>query len=452
VIEDDHSDLEHATTDIVPRHERQPGAFVLRVVEGRDAGLTFLVDDTFPSRALVGQSPACALRLTDPQVSRRHAALDMIGHRLRLTDLGSTNGTFVGALSVNDVFLLGGETIRVGATSIRVERSAQARVAELDARMGFGRVSGASDAMRRLYPLIERLAASDVPLVIEGETGTGKEALAEAVHEAGRRAGGPFVVFDCTAVPPSLVESELFGHERGAFTGAVASRRGLFEQADGGTILVDEIGDLDVMLQPKLLRALERSEIRRVGSDRVTKVDVRVIAATRRDLDRAVQEGSFRDDLFYRLAVGRIELPPLRERTGDITLLAWRFWSELGGDPAALTEEMLARWEAAPWPGNVRQLRNEVARAIALGDLAPVPADAPPETAPEPAPSTDDFMAQVIAERLPLPLARRRVITEFEQRYIQAVLDDHGGNVVQAAKASGIARRYFQILRGGKRR
>jgi DNA-binding NtrC family response regulator len=161
-----------------------------------------------------------------------------------------------------------------------------------------------------------------------------------------------------------------------------------------------------------------------------------------------VQEGSFRDDLFYRLAVGRIELPPLRERTGDITLLARRFWSELGGDPAALTEEMLARWDSAPWPGNVRQLRNEVARAIALGELAPAPADAPPE----PAPSGDDFMSHVIAERLPLPVARRQVVTEFERRYIEAVLDDHGGNVVQAAKASGIARRYFQILRGGKRR
>jgi transcriptional regulator with GAF, ATPase, and Fis domain len=323
-------------------------------------------------------------------------------------------------------------------------------------------VLGESVAMRRLYPLVERLAASDIPLVIDGETGTGKEALAEAIHEISPRAGGPFVVFDCTATPAQLMESDLFGHERGAFTGAVALRKGVFELAHGGTLLIDEIGELDVALQPKLLRAIERSEIRRVGSGAVVRVDVRIIAATRRDLDKEVQEERFRDDLFYRLAVGRIELPALRKRHGDIAMLARHFWTQLGGDPGALSGEAIRRWEAEDWPGNVRQLRNSVARALALGDLeGAVDAD---ETAPEltarpsqppagstPDPTPDAFLDAVIAERLPLPVARMRVVKEFEQRYIAELLAEHG-TVVKAAAASGIARRYFQLLRGGKRR
>src|SRR5262245_60431404 len=188
--------------------------------------------------------------------------------------------------------------------------------------------------------------------------------MAEALHEQGPRASQPFVVFDCTAVPPNLVESELFGHERGAFTGAVTQRKGVFEQAHGGTLLIDEIGDLDLPLQPKLLRAIERGEIRRVGADRWIRVDVRVLAATRRDLAREVQAGRFRDDLFHRLAVGRIELPPLRHRRGDVPLLARQVWRELGGDARLLPAEILLKWEDYEWPGNVRELRNAVARQL----------------------------------------------------------------------------------------
>jgi transcriptional regulator with GAF, ATPase, and Fis domain len=256
------------------------------------------------------------------------------------------------------------------------------------------------------------------------------------------------------------MESDLFGHERGAFTGAVAPRKGVFELAHGGTLLIDEIGELDVALQPKLLRAIERSEIRRVGSESVVHVDVRIVAATRRDLDREVQERRFRDDLFYRLAVGRIELPPLRRRRGDVALLARHFGQELGGAPGALGDAVLRRWEDEAWPGNIRQLRNAVARALALGDLAGAADrdgdlaeldDLAPPPAPASAPAGDPFMEQVIAERLPLPVARLRVVKEFERRYIAAVLAEHG-TVARAAAASGIARRYFQILRGGKRR
>jgi transcriptional regulator with GAF, ATPase, and Fis domain len=256
------------------------------------------------------------------------------------------------------------------------------------------------------------------------------------------------VVFDCTAIPPGLVESELFGHERGAFTGAIASRKGVFEQADGGTLFIDEIGDLELGLQPKLLRALERSEVRRIGGERWIRVDVRLIAATRRDLDREVQLGRFRDDLFHRLAVGRIELPPLRSRRGDVELLARSFWQQLGGDAAGLPADTLARWRDYAWPGNVRELRNAVARRIELGDLAQ---SRPIDDGDGALALSEDFISKVIDAKLPIVQARQRVVNEFERRYIARILADNGGSIAKAASASGIARRYFQLLRARSR-
>jgi transcriptional regulator with GAF, ATPase, and Fis domain len=290
-------------------------------------------------------------------------------------------------------------------------------------------------------------------VVIEGETGTGKELLAESLHERGTRASGPFVVFDCTAVPPALVESELFGHERGAFTGAVATRLGVFEQAHGGTLLIDEIGDLELALQPKLLRALERSEVRRVGGDQLHKVDVRVLSATRRDLDREVQAGRFRDDLFHRLAVARIELPPLRRRRGDVTLLAQAFAENMGAD-RAMPEALLFRWEDYGWPGNVRELRNAVLRFVALGetDLGRGDDSPPPgHTTRDEGPTSDGALERVLAMSLPYSAARQRVLAEFERRYVERVLAEHGGNVLRAAAASGIARRHLQRVRARQR-
>ena len=431
------------------------GAFSLVVVEGPEHAARFVIDGSHPTPMLVGQGPACHVRLTDPQVSRRHAALELENGRVRLRDLGSTNGTLVEGVAIVDAYVAPGETVRMGSTVLRLERLAT-REAEPPIGAGFGRVLGRSAEMRRLYPVLERFARSTVPVVIEGETGTGKEALAEAIHAAGDRATGPYVVFDCTAVPSNLVESELFGHEKGAFTGAIGSRRGVFELAHGGTLLIDEIGDLDVSLQPKLLRALERSEIRRVGGERYLRVDVRVLAATRRDLDHEVQAGRFRDDLFHRLAVGRIELPPLRKRRGDIELLARHFWRELGGHDAELSAELLRRWEDDPWPGNVRELRNAVARQLTVGDLhdAGVPGrgDGGPEPAPPSVPGAPDVIDRILDERLPLPIARLRMIEHFERRYIERVLGEHGGSVQRAAEASGIGRRYFQILRGRQRK
>jgi two-component system, NtrC family, response regulator HydG len=427
------------------------GVFVFTVMEGPDKGTRFSLDGTAASRVLVGQSPACDVRLTDREVSRRHVALELVAGGVRLRDLGSTNGTWVDRVKATEVELRGDERVRLGATVLHVVRTSTSLGAPPPRSESFGRVVGASLPMRRLYPVCQRLAASDVPTILEGETGTGKEVLAESLHETGPRASGPFVVFDCTAVPPSLVESELFGHERGAFTGAVGARKGVFEQAQRGTILIDEIGDLDLSLQPKLLRAIERQEIRRVGGDHWIHVDARVLAATRRDLDHEVLAGRFRDDLFHRLAVGRIELPPLRDRHGDISLLAHRFWRELGGEECALPHALLARWEDYAWPGNVRELRNAVARRLALGELAELDATGATTTEERSkdtslqADRTEDLVERVLA--LPYTQARDALMEEFELRYVSRVLALHGGDVASAAAASGIGLRYFQKLK-----
>ena len=424
--------------------------FEIIVLEGPNAGARFTIDGTGPSRVLVGQSPRCAVRLPDPHVSRRHAAF-VHGNtpELRLVDLGSRNGTFVGGLRVSDVHLRGGEIIRVGDSSLRVDLVEAERSVPLSSATSFERMVGASVEMRRLYAILERVAATDVPVVIEGETGTGKELLAESLHARSKRAHGPFIVFDCTTVAPNLIESELFGHERGAFTGASTRRKGVFELAHGGTLFIDEIGDLDLALQPKLLRAIQRSEVRRVGGDQWIPVDVRVIAATRRDLDAEVQAGRFRDDLFFRLAVARLELPPLRARTGDIATLARHFWKELGGGDSPLPYAMLQRCETYSWPGNVRELYNEIARRLAFGDLHDVAAARAVDAAPGSSrgAASEDFIQSVLERDLPLLRARERVLDEFHRRYVERVVAQHDGNVTQAARASGIAHRYFQVLR-----
>jgi transcriptional regulator with GAF, ATPase, and Fis domain len=427
----------------------------VRVIEGPDAGKQFVLDPNAPSRILLGTSPACSIRVTDPTVSRRHAALEPVGQRYRLTDLGSTNGTFVDSVAVLDAYLRGGEIVRIGATALQAELDEAnvdpEEVAPLPSAMRFGRVLGASVTMRRLYPLCERVAASTVPVIIEGETGTGKEVLAESLHQVSGRKG-PFVVFDCTAVSPNLMEASLFGHEKGAFTGAVASQIGLFEEAEGGTLLIDEIGDLDLPLQAKLLRVIDRSELRRVGGRRTIQVDVRVIAATRRDLDKAVAAERFRDDLFHRLAVARVELPPLRERHGDVPLLARHFAKEMAGAADMLTPEVLARFAEYAWPGNVRELRNAVARIVALGDTVQHsrwPAQSPP---PSMGGQNGDWLDTILAANGAFPIARRKVLDEFERRYVERILAAHDGNVSQAARASGLALRYFRLVKARRQK
>jgi len=406
-------------------------------IEAPGERTSYRIAPSTPGPILIGHSVVCPIRLSDRNVSRRHAALELVEQGLQFTDLGSTNGSFLGTTRIRDVVLQGGEHVRLGSATMRVQLVPSAATESASARGSFGRVLGESPSIRRLFPLFDRLAATRVPVVIEGETGTGKEVLAESIHLAGSAPDAPYVVFDCTTVHSSLLESELFGHERGAFTGAVATRKGVFELAHGGTLLIDEIGDLDLTLQPKLLRVLERGEIRRVGGNESIAVSVRVLAATRRNLDLEVAAGRFRDDLFHRLAVARVELPPLRKRREDIPMLARIFWEQAGGAQADFPVSELGAWIERDWPGNIRELRNAVARRFAMGML-------PPATVTN---DDDDSLDAAASMDLPLPEIRRIVGERLERRYIRRMLDRHGGNATRAAEASGIALRHFHRLK-----
>jgi transcriptional regulator with GAF, ATPase, and Fis domain len=411
-------------------------------VAGAADGAAFVLAGRRSPRRFVGSSAACDLVVADRMVSRRHLALQANGDRLRIEDCASKNGTFVDGVRIEAALLSGGEKVTLGDTQLVVERVEGVDV-DVPVRDGFGKLLGASVAMRQLYPLCERLAASTVPVLIEGETGTGKELLAEALHELGPRSARPFVVFDCTAVPPSLLEAELFGHERGAFTGATQAREGVFEAANGGTLFIDEIGDLELAMQPKLLRAIEKLEVRRLGSTRPIKIDVRLIFATRRDLERAVQAGQFRDDLFHRIRVGRIELPPLRERDGDVALLARAFARAFGYGDASIPHEILARWEDSHWSGNVRELRNAVLQLLELGTAEP----ARDVASPDDGLGLRGFVADCVAKGIPLAVARQRAVDELERRFVEELLRRHGGDIAAAAAASGVARRQFFRLK-----
>ena len=425
--------------------------FLLRVAAGADTGRVLAIPPSQPARVLVGQSPSCELPLTDREVSRRHLGLEIAeGGLLRATDLGSRNGTRVNGALVLEGLLAGGERITLGSTVIEVHRAEQDADEPLPLATGFGRLVGASPAMRKLYPLCERLAAANVPVVIEGETGTGKEALAESLHEAGPRASGPFVVLDCAAIPPAQLEAAIFGQERAERGGEI--RAGALEEAHGGTLLVDEITALDLDLQGKLHRALQRGETRRLGGRQALAADARVLVSTGRNLDHEVGAGRLREDLYARLSAARLELPPLRHRTGDVPLLARHFWSKMARPGERVPEDFVARLEGYPFPGNVRELENAVARRAALGDLAD--AGGAPGGAPVPgrgAPA-EDSMARILALELPFPRARDQALAEFEQRYVEDQLRRHGGNVARAAAASGVARRYFQVIQARTRK
>lgn len=447
--------LSNAPTTLRPAPAAPTCAFRLTVVRGPDTGAFVTVDAAAALPAFLGTGELANLRLRDPEVSRRHVSIEVDGPQLRLRDLGSTNGTRVNGVRVAEAFLIGGETIELGATAIHVVRDETGgRPLPAVGAESFGDYIGRSLAMRRLYPVCERLAASDVPLVIEGETGTGKEALAEAIHAKSARASKSFVIFDCTAVPGTLIEAALFGHEKGAFTGATASKAGVFEEADGGTLLIDEIGDLDKALQAKLLRAIQKAEVRRLGGSRWVKVDVRIIAATRRDLDAEVQADRFRDDLFFRLAVARIVLPPLRERREDIELLVRHFWTMYGhGQP--FPDDVLPKLTSHPWPGNVRELANTVARLVALGDLQESGHDLfmqrrdarTSEARIADGDGGPDFIDDVVTKNLELARARELVVREFERRYVSHLLETHSGDIARAASASGIGERYLRMIR-----
>jgi DNA-binding NtrC family response regulator len=312
---------------------------------------------------VVGKEPTCDAPVDDPYVSSRHLRIEAQGAAWAVVDLGSTNGTFISGARVARAELPLGVPVQLGDAEIVLEpREAQ----EPPRAEAFEGMISRDPAMRQVFELIERVAPSDAAVTILGETGTGKELVARALHARSGRRDGPFIPVNCSAIAESLIESELFGHEKGAFSGAERMRKGAFEEADRGTIFLDEVGELPLDLQPKLLRVLELGEVKRVGASRPITVNVRIVAATHRDLRAQVRAGKFREDLFYRLCVVPVTIPPLRQRRGDIRALADGFLERASPRGVVLrwSTEALARLEGYDWPGNVRQLRNVVQRAL----------------------------------------------------------------------------------------
>jgi DNA-binding NtrC family response regulator len=386
----------------------------------------------------IGSHEANDVVLAEPAVSRFHCELRIEKAEIRVHDLDSTNGTLLDGVPVVIGIVRDGSVIKLGRSSLRFQLGAESNKIALSASDRFGSLVGTSWPMRACFAMLERAAASDATVLLEGESGTGKEGAAESLHRAGKRAAGPFVVIDCGAIPANLLESELFGHEKGAFTGAADRRIGAFESAHGGTVVLDEIGELPTELQPKLLRVIERREIRRLGSNTTIPVDLRVVAATNRDLRAEVNAGRFRSDLYFRIAVVKIQLPPLRARPEDLPILVDRIVETLGvpaAEAARLREPaFVATLARGSWPGNVRELRNYLERCAVLDDLAVM------TTVDGAGAGTSVDVGQ------PFTQARDSAVAEFERRYIVQLLALHRGNVTAAAKASGIDRTYLHRL------
>jgi len=403
----------------------------LEVVAGPDTGK--VIELATPT-IMIGRTGA-DLNLTDPKVSSLHAELRLQSDGYRIRDLGSTNGTHVRGVRIVDGFIAPGATIQIGKSAIVFDPLDESVQMPLWHENRLHGLIGGSAAMRHLFELINRFAQSDATVLIQGETGAGKEGVADAIHQCSPRRDGPFVVLDCSAIPEQLFEDQIFGHEQGAFTGAGRATMGVFEAAHGGTLFLDEIGELPLDVQAKLLRAVETRKVRRLGSTKVIASDVRIIAATNRDLATEVNRGTFRSDLFYRLSVAKLAVAPLRERREDIPLLVEHFLRQLsvthgGGDPR-LPDDFNARAQRHAWPGNVRELRNAVERACLLPNHPHLNFDAPPKK--------EQSFGDVDID-VPFKIAKQRLVDEFDRKYLQKLLEAHDNNISAAARAAGIER------------
>ncbi len=389
----------------------------------------------------IGSDPACALVVDDPRVSRKHASIVRNGDGVRLIDTGSKNGTFVGATRVTDVLLGVGSSFRIGNSTLRLSTE-RLVVLPPSTRTRFGRLIGTSAAIRELFALLELAAASNSTVLIQGESGTGKELAARELHDHSSRAGGPFVVVDCASIPTGLAESALFGHTKGAFTGAVGQRDGAFVKADGGTLFLDEIGELPLDLQPRLLRALESRTVQAVGSDDTRAVDVRVVAATHRDLNQWVRDGRFRFDLYYRLAVVQVLMPALRERPEDTRALVEAFCEERGlaADWQAENAAPLLRYD---WPGNVRELRNVLERAWVFAGSRPQPFASLSFQIGEP---SRPPVAGDVDTALTYKDAKEKFLAHFDAVYLTRLFEECAGNISEAARRADLTRRHMREL------
>jgi len=424
----------------------------------------------------------------DDTVSRYHCKIVQEDNAYVLQDLGSTNGTFINRVRIREGFLKPGCTVHLGQSELKFYAGEEEVEIVPSRKDRCGDIIGKNQKLREIYAIIEKIAPTNTTVIIEGETGTGKEVVAQTIHKLSARSSGPMMVFDCGAVPENLIESELFGHEKGSFTGAIMTRQGLFEMGDGGTVFLDELGELPIDLQPKLLRALEQREIRRVGANKPIKVDVRIIAATNRNLEQEVAAGRFRQDLFYRLSVVRLILPPLRDRAEDIPILVRHFLKggsynkNPDGTPRikGVSREAMEVMQGYRWPGNVRELLNTVERAVSFADSDTIEARDLPEHirdqarhAPVRPPAAAMAMATAggtnPALRIPTspgisappaPMAgpppesfestfkeaKERWVSSFERDYIVALLKKNHGNISHAAREADIDRKYFRKL------
>lgn len=401
--------------------------------------------------AVIGRDDTCDLVLNHESVSRNHARLVVRPDGVLVEDLDSTNGIRYLGKRIERAVLKPGSRIGIGECSIDLLPLTSVEFAPISSADQYGDMVGTSLSMRRLFCLLETLETSDAPVLVEGETGTGKELVARALHEKGRRASSPFMVVDCGNLPSELIESELFGHCRGAFTGAVSDRVGTFELADGGTVFLDEIGELPTSLQPKLLRVLETGEIKRLGAAKYLPVNMRLIAASKRDLAHEVEQKRFRDDLYYRIAVVKLQMPPLRDRRDDIPLLVKHLVSQMSGQkPVQLSSEIEEFMMRHSWPGNVRELRNVLQRILALRmerirspdeiDFLQMNADAVPCASSDPRLALGSFANRTYKE------AREKVLQTFEQLYLRRLVAESKGNLSAAARAASLDRAYLRRL------
>jgi len=393
------------------------------------------VHELAAERMVIGADPRADVVIDDPAMSRFHCEIAIRDGLAIVRDLGSRNGTCVDRVPVIEAPLHDGALLHVGRTELRFDRGTRDVAIPLANRERFGRLCGRSIPMRAAFAQLEAAAASSATTVLlQGESGTGKDLAAESIHHESGRRDGPFVVVDCGAIPAQLLEAELFGYERGAFTGADATRIGAFESANGGTLMLDEIGELALDLQPKLLRVIDRREIQRLGSTQRMPVDVRVVAATNRNLKTEVNARRFRSDLYYRIAVLVVTMPPLRERASDIPMIVDALLGDLGArDTAigqALTTTLLPELLRHTWPGNIRELRNYVETCVVRGEPAPT--------------ATADPLA--IDVGLPLRVVREQWSRALERRYLEQLLVVHGGNVSAAARAAGVDRVHLHRL------
>lgn len=430
-----------APTDVLDaRPSGQWRDMSLIVLEGPGAGRPVRVSKL---PFVIGKDPAADWCIKDASVSRKHCVIAREQGRLVLRDLGSTNGTEVDGLRVREVELHAGARLKLGAVVLVFQPVFQTSAMPPAAADRFGALRGKSAAMRQVFAVFDRVAPTDTTVLLMGETGTGKGAATRALHAASARASQPLITLDCGAVSRSLIESELFGHEKGAFTGATTARQGAAELANGGTLFLDEIDDMPLELQPKLLRLLEDREVQRLGARRPTKLDIRVIAASKKDLQSMVAAGEFRQDLYFRLSVVAVELPPLRARRDDIPALADGFLGKDGAFDAlgpALKDQLMHH----TWSGNVRELRNVLERVATLGMLGGLPLGPGAPFGGESMDSGEGFSA--VDFDAPFKQAKEGLVDSFERAYLERLLARSGHNIAQAAREAGLDRRYFYDL------